>query len=69
MKEKKLYKSVTDRKLCGVCAGIAKYFGIDPTIMRLLAVVLSLLTAIITGLIAYFIFAAIIPDEPTYIEN
>ena len=39
MSKKRLYKSV-DKKLCGVCGGIADYFGIDPTIMRLLLVVL-----------------------------
>ncbi len=64
MKEKKLYKSKTDKKLCGVCSGIAKYFGIDPTIVRLGAIVLSLVTAVVTGLIAYIICALVIPDEP-----
>ena len=34
--EKKLYKSSTDKKLCGVCGGLAKYFGIDSTIVRLI---------------------------------
>ena len=32
--EKKLYRSASDRKLCGVCGGLAKYFGIDPTLVR-----------------------------------
>lgn len=68
MKEKKLYKSKTDKKLCGVCAGIAKYFGIDPTIVRLIAVALSLVTAVLTGLIAYVICALIIPDEPGIVD-
>ena len=36
MEEKKLYKSNTNKKLCGVCGGIAEYFAIDPTIIRLL---------------------------------
>lgn len=34
--EKKLYKSITDRKICGVCAGLAKYLNMDPTVVRLL---------------------------------
>ncbi len=68
MKEKKLYKSKTDKKLCGVCAGIAKYFGIDPTIVRLGAIVLSLITAVVTGLIAYIICALVIPDEPGIVD-
>lgn len=68
MKEKKLYKSKTDKKLCGVCSGIAKYFGIDPTIVRLGAIVLSLVTAVVTGLIAYLICALVIPDEPGIVD-
>ena len=40
---KKLYKSDVDRKLCGVCGGIAEYLGIDSTIVRLIWVVLSFL--------------------------
>ena len=34
--EKKLYRSTSDKKICGVCGGIAKYLGIDPTIVRLI---------------------------------
>jgi phage shock protein C len=36
MEEKKLYKSSTNKKLCGVCGGLAEYFAVDPTIIRLL---------------------------------
>lgn len=68
MNEKKLYKSKTDKKLCGVCGGLAKYFGIDPTIVRLGAVILSLCTAIVTGLIAYVICALVIPDDPGIVD-
>ncbi len=68
MNQKKLYKSKTDRKLCGVCAGIAEYFGIDPTIVRLGAVILTLATAQLTGLVAYFICALVIPDDPDIID-
>ena len=39
---KKLYRSNTDRKLCGVCGGLAEYFDIDPTIIRLIFVFLTL---------------------------
>ena len=38
---KKLYRSVTDRMLCGVCGGIADYFSIDPTLVRLALVALT----------------------------
>lgn len=59
---KKLYKSTTDRKLCGVCAGIAKYLNIDPTIIRLLWVVVTFFGG--AGVLAYVACALIIPDEP-----
>ncbi len=42
MKGKKLYRSESDRVLCGVCAGIAEYFDIDPTLVRLGWILLSL---------------------------
>ena len=54
---RKLYKS-RNRMLCGVCGGIAEYFNIDPTLIRL-ALVLFACTG--TGILAYFIAAIIIP--------
>lgn len=60
---KKLFKSKTDRKICGVCAGVAEYLNIDPTLMRLGTAVVTLFS-IGFGLIVYFIAALIIPDQP-----
>ena len=60
--EKKLYKSSTDKKICGVCGGIAKYFGIDSTLVRLGLVLFSLLVG--SGLLAYIIFANVMPADP-----
>ncbi len=60
--EKKLYKSNTDKKICGVCGGIAKYFGIDATIIRLAFVLLSLFVG--GGLLAYIICALVMSKEP-----
>lgn len=60
--EKKLYRSRTDKKICGVCGGLAKYLGMDVTIMRLLVVLLTLFAA--GGLIAYIVCALVIPEEP-----
>ena len=57
---KKLYKSHTDRKICGVCGGIAEYFGIDSTIIRLIWALFILCFG--TGILAYFLFALIMPD-------
>ena len=65
--KKRLYKDHTDEKLCGVCSGIAKYFNIDPTIVRLIWAVLVVCAG--TGVLAYIICAFIMPDEPGYIEE
>ncbi len=64
--EKKLYRSRTDKKLCGVCGGLGKYLGIDPTILRLIMVLIALSGA---GLLAYLIAAVIIPEEPLEIVD
>lgn len=60
--EKKLYKSRTDRKITGVCGGLAKYLNMDPTIVRLIAAVLILAWG--AGLLFYIVAALVIPDEP-----
>lgn len=62
MKDKKLYKSNTDKKLDGVCAGIAEYFGIDSTVIRLAWVLFSLCGG--SGILAYIICAIVIPSKP-----
>ncbi|MEE0266956.1 MAG: PspC domain-containing protein [Bacteroidales bacterium] len=59
---KKLYRSNTNRKLCGVCGGLAEHFDIDPTIMRLLFVFLTLFGG--GGLLIYLICALVIPNNP-----
>ena len=61
MNEKKLYKSSTDKKLAGVCGGIAEYFNIDSTLVRLGWVVFCALGG--SGLLAYIIAALIMPDR------
>ena len=61
--EKKLYKSEKDKKLCGVCAGIAKYFSLDATVVRLALVAFCLLGG--SGVLAYIICAIVMPDEPS----
>lgn len=57
--EKKLYKSETNRMIDGVCGGIAEYFAIDPTVVRVAWVIFSLLG--FSGVIAYILAALIIP--------
>lgn len=59
--EKRLYRSRTDRMIWGVCGGIAKYFGIDATIIRIITILL--LFAGGSGILAYIILAIVIPLE------
>ena len=62
MEKKKLYKTEGPYKMvCGVCGGIAEYFGVDPTLIRLAWVVFSLLGG--SGLLAYILAAIIIPRD------
>lgn len=58
---KKLYKSQEDKKLCGVCGGIAEYFDLDSTIIRLAWVLLTVLGG--SGLLVYIIAALIMPSK------
>ncbi len=60
--EKRLYRSRDERIIWGVCGGIARYFDVDPTIIRLIAV-LTLFFAF-TGILIYIILAIIMPLEP-----
>ncbi len=58
---KRLYKSSTDKKISGVCAGIAEYFNLDPTLIRLAWVVFTMLGG--SGIIGYIIAAIVMPEE------
>ncbi|MBU9724700.1 PspC domain-containing protein [Diplocloster modestus] len=62
VEQKKLYRSRSKRMICGVCGGVGEYLNIDPTVIRLLWVVLSFVG--FAGIIAYIIAAIIIPEEP-----
>lgn len=58
---KRLYKSRNDRMVCGVCGGLAEYLNMDPTIVRIIMVLIGLSGG---GIIAYLIAAIIIPEKP-----
>lgn len=60
---KRLYAS-KDRKIAGVCGGIADYFDVDPTLVRLGWIVLTVATGVVPGVIAYVIAAIIMPQQP-----
>lgn len=65
---KKLYIG-SDKKLCGVCDGIAKYLNIDPVLVRTLVVCIALLTAVLPVLLVYIIAALVLPNPPEgYVE-
>ena len=57
--KKKLYKSLIDKKICGVCGGIAEYFEMDSTLVRLAWVLFTVLGG--SGLIAYIVAALVMP--------
>ena len=61
----RLYRSVDDRVLAGVCGGIAARLAVDPSLIRIAYAVVALLTGIFPLLILYAIMAAVIPEEPT----
>ncbi len=61
---KKLHLSRSDKKLAGVCGGIAEYMEVDSTIVRLLTVFLAVISGVIPLLIAYIIAWIIIPAAP-----
>lgn len=60
---KRLYRSAVDRKICGVCGGLADYFGLDSTLVRLAFIALAVL-GFSTGIILYILAAVVMPDQP-----
>jgi phage shock protein C len=60
---RQLTKSTYDKKLAGVCGGIAEYFNLDPTMVRVGYVLLSVLSAAFPGLIVYIVLAMIMPPR------
>lgn len=61
MNGKRLYRSESNRMLCGVCAGIAEYFNLDPTLIRPAWALFCVLGG--SGVLAYILAAIIIPPE------
>lgn len=61
---KQLYRTIQERMLGGVCGGLGKYFDIDPTVIRLFWVVVTVLS-VGTGILVYLLAWIIIPEEDT----
>lgn len=66
MNKKRLYKSSRNKKICGVCGGIAEYLNMDPTVIRLITTIIALAWG--SGIILYIIMAFVMPydNEITY---
>ncbi len=60
---KKLYKSSTDRRIAGVCGGIAEYLGVDSNLVRIVTFLLMMCAG--SGLLAYIVAAVIMPEAET----
>lgn len=59
---KRLYRSRSERMIGGVCGGIAQYFGIDPTLVRILTLVAVFMAG--SGFLAYLVAWVVVPEEP-----
>ncbi len=59
---RKLYRSRSDRKLAGVCGGLAQFFNLDPTLIRVLFVVLAVLGG--SGILIYLAMWIMVPNQP-----
>jgi phage shock protein C len=67
MTQKRLYRSTQDRMFAGVCGGIAEYLEVDPTLVRLVFVALSLMGG--PGLIIYIVMMLLVPETPRQTWN
>ncbi len=61
MEPKRLYRSKTDRQISGVCGGLAQYFGVDATLVRLVFLLMLIFGG--SGFIIYIIMAIVVPEE------
>jgi phage shock protein C len=65
---KKLYRSRTDKKIAGVCGGLAEYLGVDATVVRIVAIVL-LLPGGLPGFLPYIVLWLLMPLEPATVHQ
>ena len=63
MVKKRLYRSKKERMIAGVCGGIAEYFDVDPTAIRLLWVLVTIFTGVLPGCLAYLLAWIIVPEK------
>lgn len=60
---KRLYLSQTDKKLTGLCGGIAQYLDVDSTVVRLIVLTVIIMSGVVPGVLLYAVAAAITPKE------
>ena len=60
----RLYRSRTNKVFAGVCGGIGEYFDVDPVLIRLMCLLLTVFTAVAPGVVAYVIAVLIVPEAP-----
>jgi len=60
---KKLYLSNDDKRIYGVCGGIAEYFEVDPTVVRLAWIIITLISGVFPGIVAYILAIIIMPQQ------
>jgi phage shock protein C len=63
---KRLYRSDRDKRIAGICGGLGEYLDVDPTIVRLIAVVVGIGTGVLPFLFGYFIAWLIVPQAPPH---
>jgi phage shock protein PspC (stress-responsive transcriptional regulator) len=61
---KRLYRSRNDKKIAGICGGLGEYLGVDPTVVRLVAVFAGLATAVFPFIVGYIIAWILVPEAP-----
>lgn len=64
MNNKRLYRSRTDKQIAGVAGGLGDYFNVDPTLVRVLFIILTLLGG--PGILIYIVLWLVMPEEPRY---
>ena len=64
---KRLMRPRANRKIAGVCAGLAEYFDLDVTLVRVLWLVITIFSAIIFGIVGYIVAWIVMPEEPQYL--
>lgn len=67
--KKKLYRSSTNKKLCGVCAGVANYFNLDPTIVRVVYALLAIFTSGFPFVVLYIVLAFVLDEDNGYVDT